>query len=47
MISFFLKKNIETITYRSDPNQPGLTFQIYDPSHETMITTNNTNQNKL
>jgi hypothetical protein len=34
-------------TYWIKPNQPRLTFQIHDPSHENMITSYKINKNKL
>jgi hypothetical protein len=43
----FLKKIFETIIYKIDPSQPKLTFQILDLDHETIITSNKANQNKL
>jgi hypothetical protein len=43
----FFKKNIKTIIYWIDPSQLGLTCQIHDMCHETMITIYKINQNKL
>jgi len=43
----FLKKKIEIITYLIDFDQYGLIFKIDDLSHETIITPNKINQNKL
>jgi len=34
-------------TYCINPDKSGLTFQIRDLDHETIITSNKTNQNKL
>jgi hypothetical protein len=44
-MTFFL--NIEIITYWIDFDQYGLIFKIHDSGHETIITPNKINQNKL
>jgi len=47
MTYFFKKTILRQHIYCIDPGQLGLTFQIRDPGHETIITPNKTNQNKL
>ena len=44
---FFLKKNTKMIIYLINLGQFGLTFQIRDPYHKTITTSNKINQNKL